>query len=489
MRLAVAGCAALVAASCDFDADVRTYCANTGRCPDAGAPDSGPGSDSGIPADAGKGADAGPSGDAGQTSDAGPGSDAGPRADAGPARDAGGFDGGSCFAVFSTTSISVLPSAASVALADIDGDGILDIAISNSANPGAVAFYRGDGLGGFTAQTTYAAVPYATRVVVADLNRDGRPDVAIAGSNAGTCNCQSLLVLRGEGGFTFSDAGNLPIAANHYPVDLAVADLNGDGWLDVAVVDQVPSLTIFSGSATTIAAAGTVPLAGANAHAMVWGDLNGDGAADLVTSESTTGHNIVGVALGHLTGLPGPDMTYTAGPTPLELALGDLDGDGHLDLVTSTGVFTAQWSVLLGQSNGAFGSPVTQSLGLGSEITGPVAIADLNGDGYRDVIVASGTGSGTSHLSFVPGVGNGTFGAQTVLDVSTSPVIGLAIGDINRDGRLDMATITGFPQNSMTIWLNQCGPAGGIQCVGSTNACDGGVACCSGGACVAGVCP
>jgi Big-like domain-containing protein/VCBS repeat protein/FG-GAP repeat protein len=159
-------------------------------------------------------------------------------------------------------------------------------------------------------------------------------------------------------------------------------------------------------------------------------DLNGDGKPDIVMTNFLS--NTVGVLLGNGDGTFQSAVTYHAGDTPSAVAIADVNGDGKPDLIV--GASPSGWggkgqiAVLLGNGDGTFQSPVTyKSAG---EIT-DVAVADLNGDGKPDLIVAS---YGSS-VSVLLNEGNGTFGKEVTLGFCG---VSVAVGDVNGDGIPDI---------------------------------------------------
>jgi flagellin-like hook-associated protein FlgL len=165
------------------------------------------------------------------------------------------------------------------------------------------------------------------------------------------------------------------------------------------------------------------------------GDLNGDGILDLVTAGSQPGpdgYTTVRLGLGDGTfGAATSYMTTDYGTTSIELA--DLNNDGVLDIVTGNSTTGDTWvGVRLGAGDGTFGSNATYATGTNG--AADVAVADLNGDGIQDIL--SGGGGGAAYIRF--GNGNGTFGAATTYSTETTAVITAA--DLNQDGILDLVT-------------------------------------------------
>ena len=154
------------------------------------------------------------------------------------------------------------------------------------------------------------------------------------------------------------------------------------------------------------------------------GDLNGDGHIDLVVANQSTGE--VDVLLGDGQGGFGPPSKFAAGASPFFVIIADFNRDGNPDLAVagSTGGF----SVLLGDGTGHFG-PRTEFPIAGTAL----AAGDFNGDGILDIAVANSAG-----VAVLLGDGAGGFGPATMFSAGTA-TRGVVVGDFNSDGRLDLA--------------------------------------------------
>jgi hypothetical protein len=165
----------------------------------------------------------------------------------------------------------------------------------------------------------------------------------------------------------------------------------------------------------------------------VTGDFNKDGFPDIAVTNLVEG--TVGILLGNGDGTFKPEVSYSAGPEPYQVAVGDFNHDQSLDLVV-TNLFTNTVSILLGKGDGTFGAPV--SYATGSEPYS-VTVADLNNDGSLDLAVIN---LGDKTVSVLLGSGTGTFAAQTLTAVGTDADSSVA-ADFNGDGNLDLVVLNG----------------------------------------------
>ncbi|HSD01154.1 MAG TPA: FG-GAP-like repeat-containing protein [Gaiellales bacterium] len=289
--------------------------------------------------------------------------------------------------------------------------------------------------------STRYPVPYARGCgycghasAIADLNGDGRAEVVSVNGD----ETVSVFLARSGGG---PGARRDYVAAGD-PHGIALADVNRDGHVDVALADRAGFVTVFlnAGDGTLAArrdfAAGS---GGASPMAIAAGDLDGDGAPDLVTANSGEYGGTPGVSVfrneGH--GTFGAAHDYPAGSgNPVSVAVGDLDGDHRPDVVAGTGDQTV--AVFFNNGDGTLRAPREEAVGG----AGSVALGDLNGDGKLDVATADGQNG----VSVLLNAGDGSFeGSRTypVLrggDGDTAQPQSIAIGDLNGDRRPDLAT-------------------------------------------------
>lgn len=328
-----------------------------------------------------------------------------------------------------------------VALADVNGDGSLDLVAVANGSGGQYSVELGDGTGRFTRATTaFGSANGISGLTIGDLNEDGKADFIATGREV-------VLVRLGTsaGGVT---AG--PDVPTPNPAGTALADVNGDRHLDMLVL-SANTLLVRLGDGTgrfTNAPGGAIPV-GARPSVIATGDVDEDGAVDVLTTNVTA--STVSVRLGNGQGgfrAPAtPDVSV--GPSPHQLGLSDFNRDGHLDFVCTTlnGFTTTTVSVRLGDGRGGFTTGAVPELTVGIHPFG-LALSDCNRDGQPDLLVGN--------IGYPSGPARGTYGTVSVrLSDGTGqfvvpaaprvPIEGGArvtrTGDFNNDGRLDLLTL------------------------------------------------
>jgi hypothetical protein len=283
-----------------------------------------------------------------------------------------------------------------VALGDLDGDGSRDAAIT-SHDSNEVLLLRGR-KGGFTPFPTSPVAtgspdpPHNHSLALADLDADGALDLLFGNQGAG-----SVAVLLGDGHGGFAPAPGSPVAAGRQPYPLAVGDLDGDGALDVAVSD-------LSGEGVTL--------------------LRGDGRGGLA---------------------PFPASPVPTPRRPFHVALADLDGDGHLDLVASHDD-APRLSIRLGDGEGGFREAPDADMGIGAW---RIAVADFDGDDALDL--AGSTRA--NRVQILHGRGDGTFDRGPSMDTGTG-AWNLVTADLDGDGRPDLVAL-GAEDGTVSAWLQR----------------------------------
>jgi FG-GAP-like repeat len=325
---------------------------------------------------------------------------------------------------------------APAAAADFNQDGKADLAVTVGAD-NKVHILVGDGSGGFTEGFVSPALsnPFSSptgigAIQAADVNGDGKIDLAVVETGApGWC----VYVLTGNGDGTFNAAVAVAQSSQFTLYSMVLSDLNNDHILDLVVTDNTGAVNVFLGTADGSFTPGTSFSSGiTTAVTAVAGDFNGDGKADLLVS--------IGTAVNFLPGKG--DGTFGTAVTATTLlggvtAVGDFNGDGILDLC---GIDTA----VLGNGDGTFraGSTISNAgVPVPQQVTYTIA-ADLNGDGKADLVgtssvQASQTESGI--IRYALSNGDGTFTPVTLVPSFTNnDVTGPLVADVNGDGRPDV---------------------------------------------------
>lgn len=321
---------------------------------------------------------------------------------------------------------------------DLNGDGIPDLIVILG---GDFQVFLGNGDGTFTAGESYAAI--SNRYTLADLNGDGNLDIAFI------CQDASIVPIFGNGDGTF-DAQKV-YSSGGSPVTLSIGDLNHDGKSDIVTANLSDSRVSVLLGETGYKFSSEKSYQVNGMAGFFWGvtiaDFNGDGNPDIAVAGEDA--NEAGILFGNGDGTFGNSQTYQVGTQPLGIAAADLNGDGAADIVTSN-CQGSSVSVLLNNGDGTFQSAKSYNAGA---CAGAVAIADFNGDGYPDIAV---TNNGGNSVSVFLGKGDGTFLAQEVYPVGSSPW-SIITADFNGDGHPDIAVT-----NSCTNATGPCTPSIGI---------------------------
>ena len=333
-------------------------------------------------------------------------------------------------------------------MGDFNDDGKLDLVVAN-VNNNTVSVLLGTGSGTFGAKTDFNTGSQPISVAVGDFNGDGKLDLAVANEGGNTV---SILLGNGDGTF----GAKTDFATGTQPLSVAVGDFNGDGKLDLAVTTVADNtVSILLGTGTGVFGASTEFATGSGPESVVVGDFNGDGKPDLAVSNFFS--NTVSILLGTGTGTFGAKTDFGTGSNPFTVAVGDFNDDGKLDLavVNDPGPSASTVSVLLGNGDGTFGAKTDFITGNDPE---SLAVGDFNGDGKLDLAVGNVAGGPGNTVSILLGTGTGTFGAKTDFITGNSP-ISVAVGDFNRDGKLDIVTAN-ETDRTVSILLNASpGPA------------------------------
>jgi hypothetical protein len=298
-------------------------------------------------------------------------------------------------------------------------------------------------------------------VIVTDLNRDNKADVAVLAAG----NSNGLLVYLGNGDGTLQAPSSFLTGTT--PVNLAAADLNADGNMDVVVVNQgANTVAVLLGNGTGVVGSPAAFGVGPTARGVTTGDVNGDGNLDVVVTNQGSGS--LSVLLGTGTGSLQAAVNVTTGTSSIDSALVDLNGDGRLDIVTSlnalyNGIYSI--AVRIGNNSTAPGAPTYYMVGAQPW---SLATGDVNGDSRQDVVVAN-NGDGT--LSVLLGNGDGTLQAPLSVASGIFNPAAVLLRDIDGDGRLDalVGGLNGYARSIPLLLNSGCSIAGSVAASNSNS--------------------
>jgi hypothetical protein len=250
-----------------------------------------------------------------------------------------------------------------------------------------VSILLGNGSGGFGPANNFPAGSGAYAVAVGDFNRDARQDLAVVNQNA-----NNVSVLLGNGMGSFGAAANFGVGS--MPSFVAVSDFNGDNKQDLAVADFSSNVSVLLGDGMGSFGPASNFSVGGSVESVAVGDFNADGKQDLAVALFINPIGTVSVLLGTGTGSFGAPNNFSVGGGPIEVAVGDFNGDGLQDLVSGN-QDTDDVSILLGDGTGSFAPAVNFGAGINPRA---VAVGDFNADGLQDLVATNLNSSGVSVL-------------------------------------------------------------------------------------------
>jgi hypothetical protein len=227
-----------------------------------------------------------------------------------------------------------------VAVGDFLGNGNLDLAVTNSPGGVALNILLGYGDGAFNQAPIRGngSVTTAYMPAVGDFNGDGKLDLAVTGAGVTGPQDNEVTILLGNGDGTFTLANNSTFPTGKAPQAIAVADLNGDGKLDLVIANYGDAtLTILLGNGDgTFAPASGSPIAVGNApYAVAVADLNGDGKLDIAVANNGDGAVTVLLGKGDGTFTSAIGSPFAVGVGPSSIAVGDFSESGRLGLAVT----------------------------------------------------------------------------------------------------------------------------------------------------------
>jgi hypothetical protein len=302
-----------------------------------------------------------------------------------------------------------------IAIADFDGDGKPDLVATNGGS-NTVSVFRNTSISGNITGTSFAKVDFVTGVTpndvtIGDLDGDGKPDLAV--TNGGSNTVSVFRNTSSSGSITSSSfAIKVDFATGSNPCLVAIGDLDGDGKPDLAV-------TNWGGNTVS-----------------VFRNLNTGPGGSITSSSFDT------------------KVDFAVGSTPIGVAIGDLDGDGKPDLlVTSLGSNTLSvfrnTSVTGSITNSSFAARMDFAAGSG---TADIVVGDLDGDGKPDVAVTNHDDNTISVFRNTSTIGSITFAAKVDFATGSTPYVD-EIGDLDGDGKPDLVAAN-YNSNTISVLRN-----------------------------------
>ncbi|MBF9236107.1 VCBS repeat-containing protein [Hymenobacter sp. BT683] len=370
--------------------------------------------------------------------------------------------------------VPVATGPSSLVLGDVDGDGDLDLLVGTGENVVSVRLNSGLNSGNFVSASQSADFPLGSspglvRLALGDIDGDTDLDLLATLVNG------SLAIRLNNGvnsGF-FVPPNQASVSVGSVPVGLALGDIDGDGDLDVLTAnagsntvsirrnDGVNSGVFWVGANSAEVSVGTVP------SQVLLGDIDGDGDLDLVAI-CAGNTNVASVRLNSglnsgTFGAPTANADFSLGAFTRNATLGDINNDGYPDLVVSKGGATDgvdTWLNNMGNGFSAF-----QSMGV-SRHPLDIALGDVDGDGDLDMLIGNDNNTATVTLRLNAGLGSGIF-VEPVF--TAEPGVGasfpwaVALGDVDGDGTLDLITAnnnnsgsgSGGGSGTVSVRLNQ----------------------------------
>lgn len=326
----------------------------------------------------------------------------------------------------------------SISLIDFNGDGRPDLMVANRS--GEISLLLGGGDGSFQLAGKYAGGAEPSGIVVADFNGDGRADIAVsnAASRDGAPSTRVLLAssapLASAATATTLNAGPSPSTLGDV-VTLSATVTPADATGKITFTDGATPLGTATLAGGKAAFATTLLTAGTHALRATYG---GDSTH---APSSTTAAVFQAVNAAPSPGFSNPIRTFPADGSASAIVIGDFNGDGRADLAVSNPGMNAV-SILLGIGDGTFITTSQYSVSSGA---GPIAVADVNGDGLQDVVVGSALA-----VDVLLGDGHGMFTAVKSNSIA-GPATSIVTADFNGDGKPDIAFANG--SNKVTVML------------------------------------
>jgi len=363
---------------------------------------------------------------------------------------------------------------ASLALADFTSDGVQDLVLVNG-DTSSQKIYPGDGNGGFTNTGLSFAGSGSSSVGIDDFNGDGHLDIVFGGGSA-----EGMHLGDGAGGFS-SKGSTLDRVLND-TVSLAVGDIDNDGSPDVVLPQglfgsSLPNHVYLNSPGTGFDPQGLdlIPSFETTTNALKLADVDGDGDLDVVTGRLGASDAVYINQFDGEFDLPGANAAFFDGPETIAssgtqtaaLNLGDLDGDGILDLVTTDK--NGPKKLFFGNGTGGFvyqGDFGTADFGSAESI----GFGDVDGDGDLDILVPYQGGSGIINRFYLNDGAGGFPATGTSIGDESEDSFAIAFGDVDGDGNPDIVVGNdGSAPNRLHLGNGDGGFSASGTAIGTTN--------------------
>ncbi len=336
-----------------------------------------------------------------------------------------------------------------ITMGDMDGDGKTDMIVTSKTNSW-VSVYRNMSTSGvinaasFPTRVDFATGTSPVAVIANDFDNDGKLDLAVTSTGS-----RAVSILRN----TSSGTGNIAFApkvdytTGFNPLALASRDLNMDGKTEIVVANQSSStVSVFQNNSTpgSIAFAAKVDFATGDAPSGVAVlDMNGDGKADIVTTNTASTSNSVSVLRNQNnggainSGAFAARVNFATSANPQGVAVGDLNGDNLPEVVATNSNSNSISLFRNTSSGGALGFAAKSDLSVGAGVPYSVAMGDLDGDSKTDLVIANQAGYSVSVFRNTSS-GSLTFDPRVNFTTGSNPTT-VAVGDVDGDGKADIA--------------------------------------------------
>jgi hypothetical protein len=306
--------------------------------------------------------------------------------------------------------------------------------VAANSNVNTVSVLLGNGTGTFPTRKDFATTVAPWSLTTGDFRSDGKADIVATTFLTNVGDLVSVLLSNGDGTFQ----PHVDYESGSFPYAVVVGDFNHDGKADLATANnQSKSVSILLGNGDGTFQPHVEYPTGVNPTSIAAGDFRGDGKLDLVT---TNGPGTVAVLLSNGDGSFQPPVFYATEGEPDSVTVGDFSGDHRLDIAIANYCGSdphcqsaGSVSIFLGNGDGTFQAGVSYSTEFKPT---SVVTVDLNNDGKLDLAVANAQ---SNTVSILLGNGDGTFQPQVSYATATAPY-SIAVGDFNGDGKPDVAT-------------------------------------------------